>query len=293
MSCPLCSSSKTTLQDTLATAEIISKGQESHGIDLTSEFGGVSLVELHKCLECKLFFFKPDSVAGSSRLYEELEKREWYYLPRKWEHDAALQDMDGARNGLEIGCGFGAFVARIIKEKGISFEGCEQNPSAVKVGQSNGVPIWLERAEELARRRPEAYDVVCSFQVLEHVTNPGEFLRSACNLLHPGGKLMLGVPNAKSSIVRFFKFGDAPPHHMTRWSDEVLRRLPKWFPLELVRIAYEPLPESKVEMYEWAHANILGRLHPRIRSRIVRLIRNPSVRRFLKADTIYACYVRT
>ncbi len=298
MLCPLCSSPNTALQSSLEVAKISSQWERVHGIDVRSEFGEVSLVELYKCFECALGFFKPDSVAASSRLYEKLEKLEWYYIPRKWEHDAALQDMNGARNGLEIGCGFGAFVARIIEEKSILFEGCEQNPSAVRVGQSNGVPVRLERLEDMARRCPTAYDVVCSFQVLEHVADPGGFLKSACDLLRPGGKLILGVPNAKSSITRFLNFFDAPPHHMTRWSDEVLTRLPRWFPVELVRIAYEPLQDSKVELYVEAHEDILRRyglgplVHPWIRSRAIRLLRNPRFRKFLKGETVYACYVR-
>jgi SAM-dependent methyltransferase len=298
ISCPLCSSSNTALQNTLDVTEIISAWERVNGIDVRSEFGEVSMVELHKCFQCALEFFEPESVAGSSVLYEKLEKFEWYYLPRKWEHDAALQDMNGTRNGLEVGCGFGAFVARVIKEKGIPFEGCEQNPSAVGVAQSNGIPVRLERLEDMARRYPAAYDLVCSFQVLEHVTDPGGFLKSACELLRPGGKLILGVPNAKSSICLYLKYFDGPPHHMTRWSDEVFMRLPRWFPLELARIAYEPLPESRVGLYVEVHQDILrrhgfGRLvHPWIRSRIVRVLHTPRFRRFLRGETIYAYYVR-
>jgi SAM-dependent methyltransferase len=298
MQCPLCSNSNTALQGSVDVTEIASGWRRVHEIDIQKEFGEVSYVELYRCFECSLRFFKPDSVAASPRLYEQLEKREWYYAPRRWEHDAALEDMNGARNGLEIGCGFGAFVARIIEEKKIPFEGCEQNPSAVRVGQSKGVPVRLESLEDMARRRPGAYDVVCSFQVLEHVTNPGGFLKSACDLLGPGGKLILGVPNSKSSIVRFLSFFDAPPHHMSRWSKKVLTRLPKWFPLELVRIAYEPLQESKVEMYVEAREDFLRRhgvgslMHPWVRSRIVGLLRKTRFRSFLKGETIYTCYAR-
>jgi SAM-dependent methyltransferase len=298
MRCPLCFGSNTALQDSLGAEEIASRWERMHGIDLRSEFGDVIAVDFYRCFECRLGFFKPDSVAGSSRLYEELGRREWYYLPRKWEHDAALQDMNGARNGLEVGCGYGAFVARVTAERKIPFEGCEQNPSAVKVGESNGIPIRLERLEDIAARCTAAYDVVCSFQVLEHVTDPRGFLKTSCNLLRPGGKLMVGVPNAESSIVRFLNFFDAPPHHMTRWTGEVFRRLPRWFPLDLIRIACEPLEDSRVGSFVEANEGFFRRFglrslpHPRIRSLAIRLIGNPKLRRFLKGETIYACYRR-
>lgn len=299
MECPLCSSQQTSLETSMSVAELVARWKKDANIDVSAEFGNVTVVEYYKCHECALGFFRPDSVAGSPALYEKLENREGYYLPRKWEHDAALQDLDGSHNGLEIGCGLGAFVARVNQEKGIHFEGCEQNPSAVKIGQANGIPIRLETIEELIARTPRSYDAVCSFQVLEHVVNPGDFISKSCELLRPGGKLIMGLPNAKSYIKHIFNIFDAPPHHMTRWSNDILIQLPRWFPLKLERIAYEPLPEYRVAWYVEVYDHLLRRygfgllLHPWIISRTMRVLKRPGIRRFLRGDTIYACYVRT
>jgi SAM-dependent methyltransferase len=298
MCCPLCSSRNTRTKESFEVSQILEAWAREQGIDVASEFGGLSSFELRACLSCGLEFFWPESIAGSSELYEKLEKIEGYYLPQKWEHDAALQDMGGARNGLEIGCGFGAFVERVAREMKIPFEGCEQNPSAVRTAQNRGLCVRLESLEDLARRNPGSYDAVCAFQVLEHVTNPGAFLSQACALLRPGGKLMIGVPNSDSYIKHMFQIFDAPPHHMTRWDKNTLTRLPRWFPVDLVRIALEPLPDYRTDWYLVVHESILRRyglgpvMHPGIRSRVLRIIRHPKIRRFLKGDTIYGCYVR-
>ena len=298
MKCPLCASSKTSLKDSLEVSRIVSRWQQDFGIDVRSEFGSVSVIEFHACANCALIFFKPDSLTGSPRLYEALEKIDWYYLPKKWEHDAALQDMRDSQNGIEIGCGFGAFVSRVIAEKNIPFEGCEQNPSAVRIGQANGITVRLESLEDLASRRPAAYDVVCSFQVLEHVTSPGAFLECACTLLRPGGKLILGLPNANSFLKHQFNLLDLPPHHMSRWTAEVVTRLQAWFPLQLVRIAYEPLADTAVDTYLDAYSNIFRRrglgilARPGIRSSFARMIGHHRVRRFLHGQGFYVCYVR-
>lgn len=298
MECPLCESKKTQLQSSLDVERIISCWEQGLKIDVRGELRGVSIIELYKCRDCALQFFKPNSIAGSPSLYEQLGRADWYYMPRKWEHDVASEDLEGCENGIELGCGFGDFVARVSKEMGIQFEGCEQNPSAVKVARDNGVHVHLKDSESLAKERPGAYAAVCSFQVLEHVTDPAVFLKAACHLLRPGGKLIFGVPNAKSFLRYSFNPLDMPPHHMTRWTDAVLRKLPRLLPLKLVRVAYEPLRDYHVDEYVLSHTGNLSRRwlrlfgHPGIQSTLIRLIRHSGIQHYLLGHTIYACYRR-
>ena len=298
MNCPLCESGGTEPLTSLEVAPIISRWVKDFGIDVRSEFGEVKVIQLYKCGYCALAFFQPDSVAGSPILYQLLEKIDWYYQPRHWEHDIALEDIKGARNGIEIGCGFGDFVARVKREINIPFDGCEQNPSAVQIGCSRGVAVLLEDPEQLAKRRAGAYDVVCSFQVLEHVSRPKDFLQSLCDLLRPGGKLLLGLPNANSFLKHQFNLFDLPPHHMTRWTDEVLRRLEARFPVKLARLAYEPLGDGHLDGYLAAYSEFLRpwtlgiSTWPTTRRGMARLIRHRRVRRFLRDQGFYASYVR-
>jgi SAM-dependent methyltransferase len=296
--CPLCGSSPSSLVQTLEVNRIVGEWARQLGIDVSGEFHGILKFELRRCRNCTLQFFHPDSLAGSPLLYGQLEKFDWYYMHRKWEHDVALKDLDGCKNGIELGCGFGDFVSRVIQEKKIPFEGSEQNPSAVEVAGRSGIPVHLETAEKLAKSRPAAYSAVCSFQVLEHLTSQADFLHASCNLLQAGGKLMLGLPNADSFLRHQFNLLDMPPHHMTRWTAEVLSRLPRWFPLKLVRIAYEPLADYHVNGYVGAYTDLLANrglrvfAMPKIRSLIARFIRTSGVQKALRGQTIYACYVR-
>jgi SAM-dependent methyltransferase len=298
MTCPLCRSRDSDLLHHLKTEPLIEQWNAHFKIDIRSEFNGIPTLELRTCKNCGLGYFSPIDVAGSPSLYGQLEKFDWYYMRRKWEHDVALKDLNGCKNGIELGCGFGDFVARVIQEKKISFEGSEQNPSAVKVARRNGIPVYLETAEKLAKSRPGAYSGVCSFQVLEHLTRPADFLDASCNLLQPGGKLMLGLPNAGSFLRHQFNLLDMPPHHLTRWTAEVLSRLPRWFPLKLIHIAYEPLADYHLDGYVEAYTSLLASrgLHlltmPRIRSLIARFIRTSGIQKALRGQTIYACYVR-
>jgi SAM-dependent methyltransferase len=297
--CPLCGGSASSLEKTFEVSQIVDEWKRSLAIDVSGEFHGLSQFDLLRCGKCTLGFFQPDSVAGSPSLYENLEKFDWYYMKRKWEHDAALEDLGNCENGIEVGCGFGDFVARVKEEIDIPFEGCEQNASAVQVAQANGVPIFHDNLENLADTRPLAHDAVCSFQVLEHVTRPGDFLAASCGILRPGGKLIVAVPNAASFLRYQHNILDMPPHHMTRWTAEVLSRIQQWFPLKLTRIVYEPLAEYHVEGYVDAYSELFASRGLRIlmaaavRSRILGLVRKTRLRKILRGQSIYACYLRT
>ena len=65
------------------------------------------------------------------------------------------------------------------------------------------------------------------------------------------------------------------------------------------RIAYEPLADYHVDGYVEAYTNLLASnglrilTHPAVRSRLTRLIRQSVLRRFLRGQSIYACYLRT
>ena len=70
------------------------------------------------------------------------------------------------------------------------------------------------------------FDVVCAFQVLEHVADPLAFIAEAKARLNPGGLLFIGVPNRESYVGRLRDFPlDMPPHHVMRWSRRALAAL--------------------------------------------------------------------
>jgi ubiquinone/menaquinone biosynthesis C-methylase UbiE len=58
----------------------------------------------------------------------------------------------------------------------------------------------------------ESFDLICCFQVLEHLARPVQFLADARRVLAPGGTLVLSTPNAAAA-------GTGPnPHHEREYS---------------------------------------------------------------------------
>ena len=297
--CPLCGSQQALRVQTLEVMSVVRRWRQCYQIDVARQFGDLASFELFQCQVCSLRYFSPRWLAGSSELYEQLEKQNWYYLPRKWEHDIALRDLRSCGRVIEVGCGFGDFLAFARAEAQLEVEGLEQNESAVRTARGRGLPVRRLDIGEAAARFPGSYDAVCIFQVLEHVPNPGEFLRAACALLKLGGMLLLGLPNAESFLRYEFNPLDLPPHHMTRWTKQVLQQLPRMLPIRLERVRLEPLAENHVDCYTdayccaWARKTGLGWLgHPRVKGIVAKFIRHSGIRRALLGHTLYARYRR-
>ncbi len=298
MKCPLCKTEETSVVKVIQVDSLVNGWGQDFGIDVRPEFHGVPAMELRECQGCSLQFFMPESLAGSAQLYAQLEKFDWYYMPRKWEYDVALEDLRGCEKILEVGCGSGGFIALADREAGLHVEGLEQNATAVEKAARNGLPVRLGAVESAAEQFPGTYDAVCSFQVLEHVPNPGEFLGACCALLRPGGKLLLGLPNSDSFLRYQKNLLDLPPHHMSRWSGNLLSKLPQLLPIRLRRIKFEPLADYHIEGYVDAYSSHLfprslaSLARIRINGVITRLLRRSGFHRWLRGQTTYVCYER-
>ncbi|MGB0167300.1 MAG: class I SAM-dependent methyltransferase, partial [Luteibaculum sp.] len=96
----------------------------------------------------------------------------------------------------------------------------------------------------------EQYDVLCSFQVLEHIPEVDSFLRAKIEALKPGGTLLICVPNNDSFISKdSLNVLNMPPHHMGLWNESSLKYLAKKYDLELLDMRLEPMEERHYEWY--------------------------------------------
>lgn len=297
--CLICGAVNTFPVTQIDVEQLVAKWIQAFGIDIASEFQGLQTIQLSECTRCHLQYFVPKFAVGSSHLYAQLEKFAWYYMPRKWEHDIALEDLVECKTGLEVGCGFGDFIARAHAEKGLNLEGIELNKSAVQEAQRRGLPVQFLDLQRAVWQFAGHYDAVCSFQVLEHVPHPRDFLEWSCALLKPRGKLILSVPNADSFLKHQFNILDMPPHHMTRWSSKTLSHLPNLLPLRLEHMKLEPLAEYHVDGYVNAYCSVLVRhdlfrkvWHPKLEQWLSKCIKRAGLRKVLTGQSLYASFVR-
>jgi 2-polyprenyl-3-methyl-5-hydroxy-6-metoxy-1,4-benzoquinol methylase len=242
--CPLCGSLNSRSIDFLPFAFLSKLYKQFFGINL--EEGRLETIELRACEYCDLKFYNP-SLTGDERFYEQLQKFEWYYMAEKEEYDVARRHITDESSVLEIGVGYGAFAKKI---KARSYVGLELNDSAVSVARQRGLPVYKSTVETHAIGHMDEYDVVCSFQVLEHVADPKQFIESSLKCLKRGGKLIQSVPSEDSFLGQEVNnILNMPPHHVSRWTDKTLNKFTELFDLEIIEICHDRLSDFHVRPY--------------------------------------------
>lgn len=97
---------------------------------------------------------------------------------------------------LDVGCSVGLFL-ELARDSGWEAEGVEASKWSAAQARDRGLSVHNQVFEEV--RLPEAsFDVVCFWDVLEHVPSPRLVLERAHRILRPGGVLVVSTPNARS-----------------------------------------------------------------------------------------------
>lgn len=103
---------------------------------------------------------------------------------------------------LDIGCGSGG-VGHALRERfaGCALWGCEFDASAAQLARRHFDQVVEQDVETvdwpaLGLTRP--FDLVCLFDVLEHLVNPWQLLRGLRRIIAPDAHLLVSLPNASN-----------------------------------------------------------------------------------------------
>lgn len=247
--CPLCKSERINNLLKFDSKILIDLYIKSYGLDIKYLINDKSEIGFYQCKECSLKYFYPD-YGGDDFFYSNLQIKDNYYFNEKYEYEVVKKYFNNTVDVLEVGSGKGAF-SKLINYK--SYTGLELNESAVKLARNEGLNLIHTSVQDYeANNQSIKYDIICSFQVLEHVflRDLHSFIESSIRLLKSGGKMIIVVPsestfmgNTSNSVLNL------PPHHLTRWSDECLNNIGKIFNLKIIDINYEPLKKINYNPY--------------------------------------------
>jgi 2-polyprenyl-3-methyl-5-hydroxy-6-metoxy-1,4-benzoquinol methylase len=269
--------------------------QNSFHIDIRGFFPeDLKEISLFEDTNSGLLYYDPP-ITGDSEFYEQLEKFDWYYMDWKWEYEKALEIIRPSDTVLEIGSGKGAFLKN-LKERGISAEGIEFNQKQLSESKSKGLNVSNLTIEELIQQGKK-FDVVVSFQVMEHIPNVEDLISLIPEILKLDARLIISVPNNDSFLGKDARnILNMPPHHVTLWSKKYFEYLKRTFNFKQLNVYYEPLQDYHYEYFynvereyylKVTSSNLLSKVIARIKLMIAKGF--PSI---VKGFTILAVLIK-
>lgn len=138
---------------------------------------------------------------------------------------------------VEIGSAPGKFLCRFHQKFGYEPFGVEYTADGVELNKQlfakaglNPENVWCEDAcdPEFLENNRESFDVVYSFGLIEHFSDPKEMIRNHVTLLAPGGHLVIVIPNLRGvnlALTRFFHRELIELHNLDIMSKKVFRSL--------------------------------------------------------------------
>ncbi|MCX7017408.1 MAG: class I SAM-dependent methyltransferase [bacterium] len=139
-------------------------------------------------------------------------------------HGAMYEDFCfrfvSARGGtiLDAGCGLGFFLKHMADYPAWECHGCELSTVAVEYAQSHlGLNNIQNTTIEKASFKPNSFDIITLWDVIEHIPSPDSLLTGLSKLLNAKGFLFIHTPNAaiqihKARMKKLF-FGMRPETH--------------------------------------------------------------------------------
>lgn len=202
----------------------------------------LDIIHLYGCTNCSLKFFDP-ILAGGDKFYSELGKLDWYYNhPGKSEYDFIQKYIKEDYKILDVGSGSGVLFEKIAKR--VDYTGLELSTKAVSLAKDKNINVIQEYIQNHAELNNNKYDLVCLFQVIEHLTELESFIKSIYDVMKNQSLFVIATPNNDGfySITPNLTF-NLPPHHTIHWTEKSLKFLASKYNFELVEVHFEPLQE--------------------------------------------------
>ena len=130
----------------------------------------------------------------------------------------ARRPFEGLRL-LDVGCG-GGLLSEPMARLGFEVTGIdasERNIGAAKAhaaGAGLQVRYLCSTVETLAEEADQPFDLILNMEVVEHVAEPGQFMRDCCRLVAPGGLMIVATLNRTAKAMALAVIG---AEHVLHW----------------------------------------------------------------------------
>ena len=195
-----------------------------------SEFKILSGYEKDYLVKCKncgfVFSLKIPSQNELDAVYSAYGRNDYLSPMTVKRYNELLDKFERYRktnNILDIGCGIGYFLVE-AKKRGWNVYGTEYTDKAIKICESKGIKVFKGAILEQSFDN-EMFDVVTSFEVIEHINNPLQEINIYKKILRKDGVFYLTTPNF-NSIERYLlkdKYNAlAYPEHLSYYTPKTI-----------------------------------------------------------------------
>ena len=185
---------------------------------------------LIKCKLCKFVFCEP--IPSTEELEDHYKGygRDDYLSPitikRYHEILDSFEPYRKTNKLIDVGCGIGYFL-EFAKKRGWEVFGTEFTDEAIQKCSEKGIKMekGILNPENYM---PEEFDIITSFEVIEHINNPVHELNSFHKLLRKGGLVYVTTPNF-NSLLRYQLKSDynaiCYPEHLSYYTPNTLKKV--------------------------------------------------------------------
>jgi 2-polyprenyl-6-hydroxyphenyl methylase/3-demethylubiquinone-9 3-methyltransferase len=120
---------------------------------------------------------------------------------------------------LDIGCG-GGLLSEPMSRLGFQVTGVDASARNIGTAKAHAEPQGLAidyrcaTAEQLEAEGAGPFDLVLNMEVIEHVADPGDYLRTCTRLIAPGGLMIVATLNRTLKALALAKVG---AEYVLRW----------------------------------------------------------------------------
>lgn len=137
----------------------------------------------------------------------------------RFDRDARARQPFSGLKLLDIGCG-GGLLSEPTSRLGFAVTGVDASARNIAVARAHAEQVGVAvdyrcaTAEALAGEPDTSFDVILNMEVIEHVLDPGEYLRTCARLLAPGGLMVVASLNRTLKSLALAKIG---AEYILRW----------------------------------------------------------------------------
>lgn len=208
------------------------RDSNQHKVVKCSSCGQVQIYPRPSIIEDKKYYDKDSQAIDTFKSIDMNSIKERSTIESRRRLAAFQNKLKRTDDMLEVGCGYGFFI-KYMEMHGYSIQGIEISDIRREYGTTNlGCKIFNVNLinEDLPKSFYEKYDVIFLLHVLEHISEPEEFLKKIRKMLKKDGLLIIEVPNFDDHMLNIsetyydFYFQRA---HITYFNKESLEKLLK------------------------------------------------------------------